>query len=247
MEPGRAFHPPATSVTVQAIYDADVHRPARSMARHERARKPGKNGPSLPVPPEEEEEPATLPRPGAVERRRRDGAVWRRGSRAGPGRAGAARSRRAEDRLPRQRRQPTSHPSSPTPSRSRFLRRCRRAPASPTSSSATPRTRWISGSSIWPAPLPFSSPARAARTSLPTTRTISPVSRATTRENGRSSSSGPFAPASGAAVHARRVHADRLLGLGRVLARAWQPARSHGLVLPLRRAGSRSHRPSARW
>ncbi len=37
MEPGRSFHPPATSVTVQAIYDADVHRPAGSMARHERA------------------------------------------------------------------------------------------------------------------------------------------------------------------------------------------------------------------
>ena len=43
----------------------------------------------------------------------------------------------------------------------------------------------------------------------------------------------------GRRVHARRVHADRLLGLGRVLARAWQQARSHGLVLALRRAGSR--------
>ena len=42
----------------------------------------------------------------------------------------------------------------------------------------------------------------------------------------------------GRPVHARRVHAGRLLGLGRVLARAWQQARSHDLVLPLRRAGS---------
>ena len=42
----------------------------------------------------------------------------------------------------------------------------------------------------------------------------------------------------GRAVRARRVPADRLLGLGRVLARAWQQARSHGVVLHLRRAGS---------
>jgi cytochrome c len=56
MEPGRAFHPAATSVTVQAIHDAD------SIALLVRwndmsAQKTGKNGPSLPVPPEEEEEP----------------------------------------------------------------------------------------------------------------------------------------------------------------------------------------------
>ena len=45
---------------------------------------------------------------------------------------------------------------------------------------------------IWPARIHFSSPAAAARTSRRTTREMSPVSRATTRENGRSSSSGPF-------------------------------------------------------
>ena len=45
-------------------------------------------------------------------------------------------------------------------------------------------------------------------------------------------------PNLGRRVHARRVHADRLLGLGRVLARAWQQARSHGLVVSLRRARS---------
>ena len=57
MEPGRAFHPPATSVTVQAIYDADSI--ALLVRWHDMsAEKTGKNGPSLPVPLEEEEEPA---------------------------------------------------------------------------------------------------------------------------------------------------------------------------------------------
>jgi cytochrome c len=54
MEPGRAFHPPTTSVTVQAIYDAESI--AVLVRWHDRtAEKSGKNGPSLPVPPEEEE------------------------------------------------------------------------------------------------------------------------------------------------------------------------------------------------
>ena len=57
MEPGRAFHPPATSVMVQAIYDADSI--ALLVRWHDMsAEKTGKNGPSLPVPPAEEEEPA---------------------------------------------------------------------------------------------------------------------------------------------------------------------------------------------
>jgi cytochrome c len=55
MEPGRAFHPPTTSVTVQAIYDAE------SIALLVRwndmgADKTGKNDPTLHVPPEEEEQ-----------------------------------------------------------------------------------------------------------------------------------------------------------------------------------------------
>ena len=54
MEPGRSFHPPATSVTVQAIYDAESI--ALLVRWHDMsAEKTGKNGPSLPVPPEEEE------------------------------------------------------------------------------------------------------------------------------------------------------------------------------------------------
>jgi hypothetical protein len=60
MEPGRAFHPPATSVTVQAIHDADSI--ALLVRWHDMsAQKEGTNGPSLPVPPEEEEDQA----PGA--------------------------------------------------------------------------------------------------------------------------------------------------------------------------------------
>jgi mono/diheme cytochrome c family protein len=63
MEPGRSFHPPATNVTVQAIYDADSI--ALLVRWHDMsAEKAGKNGPSLPVPPEEEEEAA--PSPGAA-------------------------------------------------------------------------------------------------------------------------------------------------------------------------------------
>jgi mono/diheme cytochrome c family protein len=58
MEPGRSFHPPATSVTVQAIYDAESI--ALLVRWHDMsAEKTTKNGPSLPVPPEEEEEAAS--------------------------------------------------------------------------------------------------------------------------------------------------------------------------------------------
>jgi mono/diheme cytochrome c family protein len=53
-EPVREFHPPVTNVIVQAIYDADSM--ALLVRWHDRsAEKTGKNGPSLPVPPEEED------------------------------------------------------------------------------------------------------------------------------------------------------------------------------------------------
>jgi len=53
-EPGRSFSPPATSVMVQAIYDAESI--ALLVQWHDMgADTTGKNGPSLPVPPEEEE------------------------------------------------------------------------------------------------------------------------------------------------------------------------------------------------
>jgi mono/diheme cytochrome c family protein len=57
MQPGRSFHPPATNVMVQAIYDADSI--ALLVRWHDMsAQKTGTNGPTLPVPAEEEEEPA---------------------------------------------------------------------------------------------------------------------------------------------------------------------------------------------
>jgi mono/diheme cytochrome c family protein len=60
MEPGREFHPPATSVTVQAIYDAESI--ALLVRWHDMsAEKTGKNAPSLPVPPEEEEQAPVAP------------------------------------------------------------------------------------------------------------------------------------------------------------------------------------------
>jgi cbb3-type cytochrome c oxidase subunit III len=55
MEPGRAFHPSATSVMVQAIYDADSI--AVLVRWHDMsAQKTGTNDPTSPVPVEEEEE-----------------------------------------------------------------------------------------------------------------------------------------------------------------------------------------------
>jgi hypothetical protein len=60
MEPGREFHPRATAVTVQAIYDADSI--AFLVRWHDMiADKTGKNGPLIPVPIEEEEEAPASP------------------------------------------------------------------------------------------------------------------------------------------------------------------------------------------
>jgi hypothetical protein len=53
-EPGRSFHPPTTSVSVRAIYDTESI--ALLVQWHDMGQdNMGKNGPSLPVPPEEEE------------------------------------------------------------------------------------------------------------------------------------------------------------------------------------------------
>lgn len=60
MEPGRSFHPPATSVVVQAIYDAESI--ALLVRWHDMsAQKTGTNGPSLAVPAEEEEAAGPAP------------------------------------------------------------------------------------------------------------------------------------------------------------------------------------------
>ena len=62
MEPGREFHPAATSVAVQAIYDADSV--ALLVRWHDMtADKTQRNRPTLPVPPEEEE---GVPAPAAA-------------------------------------------------------------------------------------------------------------------------------------------------------------------------------------
>jgi mono/diheme cytochrome c family protein len=59
MQPGRSFHPPATSVIVQAVWDTDSI--AFLVRWHDMsAQKTGTNGPALPVPPEEEEEAAPV-------------------------------------------------------------------------------------------------------------------------------------------------------------------------------------------
>ena len=66
MEPGRQFHPAVTSVTVQAIYDADSM--ALLVRWHDTsAEKTGKNGPMLPVPMEEEEQAAGAPAGGGAD------------------------------------------------------------------------------------------------------------------------------------------------------------------------------------
>jgi mono/diheme cytochrome c family protein len=63
-EPVREFHPPVSSVTVQAIHDGESI--AILVRWHDRtAEKTGTNGLSLPVPPEEEEEAAPAPAGGA--------------------------------------------------------------------------------------------------------------------------------------------------------------------------------------
>ena len=87
MEPGRAFHPSATSVTAQAIYDGESI--AILVRWHDMsAEKTGTNGLSILVPPEEEEETRGSQR-NRGQRRIVDGKrIWRRGTRA----AGRGRS-----------------------------------------------------------------------------------------------------------------------------------------------------------
>ena len=66
MEPGRAFQPAATSVMVQAVYDAESI--ALLVRWHDTsADRSGTNLPSLPVPPEEEEIAAATAAPAAAD------------------------------------------------------------------------------------------------------------------------------------------------------------------------------------
>ena len=232
IEQPRAFHPPATSVTVQAIYDTESV--ALLVRWHDMSpQKTGTNGPALPVPPEEEESPA----------RRRH---WRRVvgeplRRSGSRPAGSRRS------LCRGARRP--------PTALRVLRR-RLDPDSFAGADQRPQAllhlrRWpeLRGSLVL-----RSGPPRAPsvhrprqrrrrrqrhrrchrRRQLRPGRMVGHLQAAPSRQRRR-------------AVHARNVPADRLLGLGRVLARAWQPAGSHRVVLRSTSSRKSSPRPSARW
>jgi len=123
MEPGRSFHPPATS----GHRSGDLRTPTPIAllvfdGTTEREEGTGKNGPSLPVPPEEEEEALPRPRPG----RRKAPEVLN--SPPTP----FARSQTAAVA-------PVSE--SPTPWRCQdSFAGLRRAPASPTSSLGTPQS-----------------------------------------------------------------------------------------------------------
>ena len=182
MEPGRAFSPSATSVTVQAIYDAESM--AVLVRWHDRtAEKAGQNGPSLQVPPEEEEAATGGAKP-AGDNPFGDAEVgaWRGpAGRTGPlCRCGA--NSRPRLRVLRRRLDPDSLGSADR--RAQALLHLRRQPERGRPlvlRSRAGRAR-------------FCSPARAAPTSRRATRRGSPVSPATTRANGRSSSSGRVAP-----------------------------------------------------
>ena len=230
---GRSWSPDARSilprprVTVQAIYDAESI--ALLVRWHDMsAEKTGKNGPSLPVPLEEEEEAAA-----AAARRGR--AAARRRSVFGDEEVAAAPAGQAQ------------------PGRTPLPRRQRRQPAQPSEFSdavaiqipsqvptGARKPYFIFGDAqnsvdLWffdlarPDPLQFTGKGSADIAPNDT----GDLTGVASYDQGEWSVifKRPLRPSVGRRVHARRVHADRLLGLGRVLARAWQPARSHGLVL----------------
>ena len=199
-----------------------VDRLPRSMARHER----GQDG-------EERADASRADGGGGGGERRRAAPGAPSAIRKSPQPAAADPFAETDDRGSRR------HPSSPTPSRSRFRRRCRRAPASPTSSSATRQN----SVDLWffdlarPDPLQFT--GRGSADIAP--NDTGDLTGVASYDQGEWSVifKRPLRPSAGAPFVPGDVSAGRLLGLGRVLARAWQQARSHVLVLHLRRAGSR--------
>ncbi len=240
MEPGRAFHPPATSVTVQAIYDADSI--ALLVRWHDMsAQKTGKNGPSLPVPREEEEEAAVAP-PG-------EGAsAGAKGNVFGDAEVAPAPAGQAKDPFAEAETAPAGQPSEFSDAVSIQI------PSQAPTGARKPY--FIFGDAensvdLWffdlarPDPLQFTGKGSADIARERHGRSHGCRELRPGRMVGHLQAA--LAPNLGRPVLARRVHAGRLLGLGRVLARAWQQARSHDLVLPLRRAssGTLGRRPDA--
>ena len=227
MEPGRQFNPPATSVTVQAIYDAESI--AFLVKWHDMgADRTGKNDPTLPVPPEEE--------------------VVTRGAAAGSGSPSGSvfgdQEVSPDPSLPR--RIPLQSRQRRRPPPSEFSDAVSIQIPTPTPTSAR-KPYFIFGDAqnsvdLWffdlarPEPLQFTGRGSAAIEPNDT----GDVTGVASYDQGEWSVifKRPLRASRRRAVRARRVPAARPLGLGRVLARAWQQARSHVLVLHLRRAAS---------
>ena len=227
MEPGRAFHPPATSLTVRAIYDADSI--AFLVRWHDRsAEKTGTNGLSLTVPPEEEEEPAA------------GGATPEGASPFGEEEVAPEGAQKAEQ-------DPFAEDTAaPAAAASEFSDAVAiQIPSQPPAGARKPYFIFGDGQNsveslvLQSGPTSSSSihwqgerrhrPQRHGRRhgcrELRPGRMVGHLQEAASRRVGR-------------LLPPRRVPADGLLGLGWVLARAWQPARSHALEFDLRRAGS---------
>ena len=222
MEPGRAVPSSRDLRDGSGDLRRGVDRVPRSMERHESGQH-GDGGPSLPVPIEEEEAKARCRTSGRrAAAAAADPFAETTTAEAPPSEFNDAVAIQIPSQVPTGARKPYFiFGDAPEPGRSLVLR---------------------SG----PAPIPFSSPAAAARTSRPTTRAMSRASRATTRANGRSSSSGRFAQA--------RARRSRPVSFCRSPSRSGTGSRASVATGEVSRPGTRStssrkwsHRPSARW
>ena len=203
MEPGRAFSPPATSVTVQAIYDAKAI--AVLVRWHDRsAEKTGQNGPSLPVPIEEEE-----PAPAAP---RRPPTIRSATPRAAPGAAA----------------QPPADPFAEAPAAAASEFSDAVAIQMPAEAPIGARKPYFlfgdaeNAVDLWFFDLATAAPARfnGKGSAAITPADAAGLAGVASYDQGEWSVifTRPRGADAGARLHARRVHADRVLGLGRLLA-----------------------------
>ena len=242
MEPGRAFHPPATSVTVQAIYDTESI--AFLVRWHDMsAEKSGKNGPSLPVPPEEEEEPAVGAAAGSGGASK--GGVFGEAEVA-PAPAGQAQT--PADPFAEAEAAPAGQPSEFSDAVSIQI------PTQAPTGARKPYFIFGDGSELRRSLVLRSGPPRSSSVHRQGKRghrsqrhgRSHVVSRATTRENGRSSSSGPFAQ-----TRAQRSCPDSSCrspsrsGMGSRASVATGEVSRFGT--PSTSSHKSSHRPSVRW